>query len=152
MKKLILISILGIACFAGVGIYQLLNDGKEPEVSYDLQQMVQEWKNQMKKENINYSDGFNRIESISITDDYGVIVGQCNPLKRSITISLRQVKHGYFSTRGALWHELGHYVFKLEHDDNPNTIMYYKSLKEEEYKASWDSMKEYYFNKCKDNE
>jgi hypothetical protein len=152
MKKIILIGILGVAGYVGFGIYQILNNNTEPEVSYELRQMVQEWKNQMNKENINYSAGFNRIESISISDDYGVVAGQCNPIKRSITISLEQAKRGYFSTRATLWHELGHYVFKLEHDDDPNTIMYYKSLKETEYKISWDNMKEYYFIKCKDSE
>jgi hypothetical protein len=151
MKKLSVFILMVVVGYYGVHTFLGISN-MPPTVAPELQSMVQQWKNQMRKQGIEYKAGFNRIKAIQIVDDYGVSAGHFDKGTRTISISKAQILEGYFSTRVTLWHELGHYVYDLDHDNNPEKIMYHKSLNENDYKLIWDDMKDSYFIKCRSNE
>jgi len=113
------------------------------EVDPHLETLVDEWKSEMKEHGIPYEDQYNKIRWIRIVDDYGV-AGQCDHTNRTITVSKGQ---GEYTTRVILWHELGHFVFDLEHGEG---IMHSHTESEEYYKEHWEEIKASYIKQIKD--
>jgi hypothetical protein len=77
-------------------------------------------------------------------DDLGLLkapspVGSSYPV---IEIDPIVLSRGEFSLRGAIYHELGHFAFGLEHESCQ--MMSTRILSEEEYKNNWDEMKKEY--------
>ena len=151
MKKIIGILLIMATVYYGVAYYNMVNNSP-PRVDPALREIVTQWENHMLNEGIDYQAGFNRISYIRIVDDYGVDAGHFDKGSKTINISKVQMKKGYYSTRAAVWHELGHFVFNLNHDDDPTDVMFYKSLEEIEYKLIWNDMTEHYSIKCKAHE
>ena len=149
MKKLLAISILGLLCYYGVSYYNYMNNGVI-YVDPSLETLVEEWKSEMTEHGLPYKDEYKRIRRIEIVSDYGVdgLAGQSNPTNRTITIGKAQVLKGYYTTRVVLWHELGHYVFKLDHVHGIE-IMNKHTYSEEIYKENWENMKMSYLNQIK---
>ena len=144
MKRLLMISILGLLCYYGVSYYNYMNSGVI-YVDPSLETLVEEWKSEMTEHGIPYEDQYKRIRRIEIVNDYGV-AGQCDHTNRIITIDKDQLLKGYYTTKVVLWHELGHYVFDLDHTDG---IMKSHTYSEELYKQNWEEMKVEYLNQIR---
>ncbi len=151
MKRLFGILAIALGCYYGVAYYQAVNNS-EPEVDPSLQEIVVQWKNAMRSEGIDYHAGFNRIDHIQVVSEYGVDAGQYDKGSRTISISKEVMVKGFYSTRVALYHELGHYVFNLEHTDDHTRVMFHKTIDETIYKILWNEMKEQYLINCREHE
>ena len=149
LRSIIILGVLMVLCYYGVALYQQANN-RPPTVDRELRALVNQWENRMIDQHLNYRDGYRRIKTIRVSNrmDYGV-AGHFDYGTREIIINRSMIDSGFFATRATLWHELGHYVFKLDHSDSPDEIMYYKTKADIEYKLYWESMADIYYNKCK---
>ncbi len=152
MKKIIGIILLGLLCYYGVRYSQHINSG-EIEVSPPLVTIVNEWKATMNTHHLSIAP-FKRIREIIIVDDSVVDhdACYCNKQTQVIYISKSTIKKGYWSTKAAVWHELGHFIFELEHDDSRIDIMNTLLLNEDVYQESWHELETNYLKYCKENE
>lgn len=142
--KVIIISLLISAGY----LYWKHNVTTEPYIDPALQIFTNEWKTELDNAGISYEAGFNRIDNIILTSD-SEVSAHFDIASRTIMISIAQMERGEFSTRAAIWHELGHYVFRLEHSDG---IMNSYSLSEDSYINDWARLKNEYLIKCIKNE
>ena len=142
--KIILILIL-----IGGGLWYWANvSATEPKIDPNLVHLVNEWKSEMESNGIEYKAGFNRIDYIKITKDPDR-AAHYDLYSRTITLSIHQLERGRLSAKAALWHELGHFVFGLDHSTG---IMNDHSLSEEFYEKNWSKLKKEYLKTCKDHE
>jgi len=150
MKKLLAISILGILCYYGVMYYNYMNNGVT-YVDPNLETLVEEWKSEMEEHGLDWKDKYSRIRRIDLVSDYGVkhIAGHADHTNRKLGIGVEQVFKGRYTTSAVLWHELGHFVFGLEHQDGIS-IMNSETKEEEYYKENWEELKTNYINQIKD--
>jgi len=148
MKKIIIMLLLSAGCYYGVAYYQSIYNSP-PKVDPALQDIVQQWENAMTVNDIDYKEGFNRIDRIRIVDDYGVDAGHYDKGSRTIFISKKIMERGFHSTRVVMYHELGHYVFDLKHSKDSTHIMYERTIPNIKYKLNWWNMKDLYIIKCK---
>jgi len=120
-------------------------------VDPNLETLVEEWKSEVEEHGIDLKDRYHRIRRIEIVSDYGVknLAGQCNYTTREIGIGKEQVLKGRYTTMTVLWHELGHFVFELEHQDRIS-IMNSETLSEEYYRKHWEILKVNYIKQIKD--
>lgn len=145
---LILICLLG---YYGVRYSQYMNSG-HIEISSPLVPMVNEWKSVMYTQHLPIKP-FKRIRKIIIVDDSVVDgdVAYCDKYKQIIYISKSTITKGYWTTKAAVWHELGHFIFELDHV-NDLDIMNTYVLREDEYRDNWPQLEKNYLKKCKANE
>lgn len=125
-------------------------DPSGPEIDPRLASLVAEWKSDMEKAGIDYETGFNRIDKISIIDLADDRVGVSNKRTREVLVDPIQFDKGDYSVRATLYHELGHYVFGLEHGDCLLLMEY--ELEEKDYQKGWSTLKKSYLVICKENE
>jgi len=126
---------------------KVLRDGEEPYISKDLIPFVKEWRVDMKRARIPYRESYIRIDEIVVVSDYGHNAGGSNILFGTVKVSLYQLQEGPWSTRGTLYHELGHSVFGLRHDSCH--LMRGVAWSEEEYRDNWDYWLREYLDECK---
>lgn len=131
-------------------VKQLIKAEQPPYIDENLKSLVDEWKYNMDIHDIDYTAGFNRIDRILISYD-NKVAGHSDKTNREIVINANQLRSGLYSSRAVMYHELGHYVFCLKHNDKIS-IMYYKYLSETFYKNNWEALQDNYINKCKDKE
>lgn len=150
MRKLLAISILGLLCYYGVSYYNYMNSGVI-YVDPNLETLVEEWKSEMTEHGLPYEGPYKRIRRIEVVDDYGVsnLAGQCNHTTGEIGIGKEQILKGYYTTKVILWHELGHYVFDLDHVDGIS-IMNGSTRPEGFYKENWEELKASYLKQIAD--
>jgi hypothetical protein len=142
------ISVVVFLTVVGVLVLRkILKDEEEPYISKDLIPFVKEWRADMKQERIPYREAYIRIDEISVVSDYGHKAGGSNTLFGTVKISLYQLKEGPWSTRGTLYHELGHSVFGLRHGSCH--IMRDVVWTEEEYRDNWKHWVREYLDECK---
>jgi len=117
-------------------------------VSGRLIPIVDEWKQSMKDNNIPIAR-FDMIKKIQIVPDHIIDykAGYCDPRMRLIYISQSTMQAGHIAIKGAVWHELGHYVFRLEHQSGLN-LMNPDILTDEVYLNNWDTLKTDYLKQC----
>lgn len=143
------LNIMFILILVGAGFWYWLEvSTTEPHVDPALVPLVDEWKSEMRSSGIQYKSGFNRIDYIKITRDPNQ-AAHFDLASRTITIGIHQLERGELSAKAALWHELGHFVFGLNHS---NGIMNDHALSEEFYEKNWSKLKKEYLKACKDNE
>jgi hypothetical protein len=149
MKKIIGIILLGLLCYYGVRYSNHMNSG-EIKVSPPLVTIVNEWKATMHTHHLQIAP-FQRIRMIIVVDDSVVDfdAGLCNKQLQFIYISKSTIKKGYWATKAAVWHELGHYVFELEHGDG---IMSTYIMEDDLYEEGWYELEKQYLNECKAHE
>jgi hypothetical protein len=150
MKKLLTISILGVLCYYGVKYYNYMNSGVT-YINPNLKAMVDEWKSKMKEHGLQYEDAYIRLRRIEIVDESLIdnLAGQSNKWTGTIRISNTQIIKGYWTTKAILWHELGHYIFDLDHVDDV-TIMNSNTFDEYSYRNYWHDFELSYINQIKD--
>ena len=162
MKNLIGIILLAVLCYYGVTYYQHMNDPRI-KVEERLAPYLSEWVDMMEKENIEYEGPFHRLSYIMIVPDSVVLesmarhgfigesVAISDPAAQSIIISETQASKGEYTLKATLWHELGHYIYELNHVEGYYLMNEY-SYDEKEYKEDWDKFKDNYLLRCKQNE
>lgn len=147
MRLISAILIVGAIACATLMFTQSSAPTREPWVDPFLEQYVLEWKDDMQREGIDYEQGFSRIERIVICEDCKA--GYSDRGDREIAVSKEQLMIGPYSTRGTIYHELGHSVFNLQHGSC--NIMQSMSPTEEELRERWTLFTEEYLTHCKDN-
>jgi len=123
---------------------------QEPFVDPQLTSLVEEWKGLMEDNDIQYMAGFKRIDNIIIGNSSSH-AGVSDKYNSIIMLNIDELRSGPYTTRVILFHELGHYVFNLNHCDE-RSIMYHKCLDEKYYKDNYESIISEYLNKCKTKE
>jgi hypothetical protein len=151
MKKVIGILLLGLLCYYGVRYSGHMNSGTI-QVSPPLVSIVNEWKATMNTQHLSIAP-FKRIRKIVIVSDSVVDhdAAYCNKITQVIYVAESTVKKGYWSTKAAVWHELGHYIFELEHVDAFDLMNAY-SYSEDIYKLGWHRLSTNYLKLCIENE
>ena len=129
---------------------KILRDKEEPYVSRDLVPFVKEWKRDMASAHIKYREAYLRVDEITVVSSFVHKAGSSNLLLGTIKISMHQIEEGPWSTRGTLYHELGHQVFGLRHGSCH--LMRAETWGEEEYKNNWDFWLREYLDECKKSE
>lgn len=119
-----------------------------PQVDPRIDSVVTQWQEDVSR--LDYTNGFNRLDHIKVVKDLGPACGHYDFGTRTITVSEERLEAGPYSLMATVYHELGHYVFKLEH--SYAGIMNDKSYTEEYYRENWDVLLEDYLRMCEANE
>ena len=136
MRYLISFILLSLFCALLYGVHSLFIEEKKGEIAPELLPFVNEWKADMKSAGIDYDMGFNDIKSIRLGKPLFNGLGRSDLMSGLIQISPENFKLGEFSTKTTVYHELGHYVLKLEH--NSCIIMEKGNRKESFYRENWE--------------
>jgi hypothetical protein len=108
---------------------------------------INEWKQDMKKAGIDYGNVFDRIDNIYFKNNTDNRLGYSTYAKREIWVSASLRSEPYL-IRASLYHELGHYVFQLDHSDG---IMASNKIGSNDfYEKNWNKLLTDYMLKCKD--
>lgn len=152
--KTVILNLVFFAAFFG-GVYWLFNQpvGSPPKVDLELEPYVDQWQADMKKAGLDYEAGFNRIDSIVVVPYHNTAAaGRFNKANGCISIVQAEIDNsGPLQLRVLLYHELGHYVFDLEHCDRC-IIMNPELNSEEFYEEHWEEAINEYINQCAENE
>lgn len=147
MKK-----ILGLIIFVGVVMLIqsfIIKEGlcKRTNIDSSLVEYVNEWKKDMKTAGIDYGSVFDRIDNIYFKDNTDNRLGYSTYGKREIWVS-SSLRGKPYLIRASLYHELGHYVFQLDHSDG---IMAANKIGSNDfYEKNWNLLLKGYLLKCKD--
>jgi hypothetical protein len=137
-----------IACTVYGGAHFFGERKRADEVSCNdgiLRQNLIHWEEDVRSRGLDPSGSLGRLRSLTVVDTKD-FAGLCDLGNRRIQISKRQMNRGYWSTRAAVYHELGHLVFNLKHGDCG--IMNSNTYEEEYYRENWDLLLEEYLDKC----
>jgi hypothetical protein len=126
------------------------HDESRPEISPELEPYVQSWEQDMQSSGIHYRQGFNRIAKIIVAPRNKEYAGMTDVTNRSICVNLRQLDSGNLRTLCTVYHELGHYVFKLDH--NSCEMMEERCPSEEYLQENWVELQQEYRIVCKEKE
>jgi predicted metal-dependent hydrolase len=115
MRILIILSIIALSSVLAY-TYEKSERTIPIEIDEPLIKYVEEWFSDMEKNNIDYSN-IKTLRKIIITTELDSDIGGIsNTWERKIKINSLCLKHGEWYTRYVVYHELGHYVFEMEHN------------------------------------
>lgn len=136
---------------SGILFYYLWSrpPGPGPVCDPRLEPVLEEWKREMAKAGLNVKYPLGQLEQILI-DESSYRAGHADPRSSRIWVSSRAIELGPYTLKATMYHELGHYVFKLKHTDEIG-IMYKATLPEEYYEESWEGLYQDYLTQCKDH-
>lgn len=144
---------LVIIAAAVLGTFMLLvhatHDETGPRVDVALSKYVEEWKWDVSQANIEYQPAFNRLKSIEVTDTQESYAGVTVTSARKIKINLKHLSSGEYRVRATLYHELGHFVFGLDHGSC--AIMQEECQSEEQLEENWKEYVNEYLQLCINN-
>lgn len=133
-----------------IAIANLTRSKVAPKVDPALAGIVEEWRWDIESANLQYESAFNRLNLIGLsTDPDAKYAGVTEMGKRRILVTKRQIESGTYRARATVYHELGHFVFKLEHGSC--RIMAEKCPSEEELKENWAQYVNEYLQLCINN-
>jgi len=137
IRKIIGLLMLAMVVLAvTVSIADMLSSHQtEPLVDRRLQPAIDEWRLDMHRAGISYEKGFNKITIIRVRAGDGLHSGGSDSWTGEVSVFLSQLEAGPYSVKGTLYHELGHYIFRLDHDCC--AIMRQQVWEEEEYREHW---------------
>jgi hypothetical protein len=142
--------VIAIAAITVTLSLMLATKGTGPEIDPRLSAVVEEWKRDMDTRGLEYGPSFNRLLKVSIVDISPNHVGESRRSTRSILISTCALDRGDYFTRALVYHELGHFVFHLDHTDG--VIMTSPVLSNAEYEEQWQSAVDEYLTACEARE
>lgn len=125
--------------------------GPGPTVDPILEPHVRDWLGLMSDNDLDVKRPFSQLRSIMVTRLEPGIVGNFHTWTNEIKISDQVLDRGKFSTRAAVYHELGHSIFGLNHSQEIG-IMYRYSMSESYYRQNWNELEKLYISNCKRNE
>lgn len=136
--------------------WTIRNDGRDVYVDPKLEKYVDQWVETMENNGIEYEDGFNRLDSIVISDlkEFDVpnefdVRGLSNTGNGNIYIDVETMEMGADAIRWVVFHELGHAVYKLSHSEK---IMAEYSKEPALIPYTWPEDVEEYVELCRENE
>ena len=139
-----------VGSFTGV-LYLVLSviigEQTAPNISSGLLPYVNEWKRDMDDAGIVYEEGFNDIRHINVVDFYFDNAGKASRRHRTVYVGEDCFKAGPYSVKATLYHELGHYIFQLEHGSC--VLMEKGNRSEDEYSENWDLFLKEYLITCR---
>lgn len=150
-------NIILIGLLIGFSIWTLQGNKKDPVVDTQLEQIVSDWKKDINSAGLDADALIKRVDKIQIVKKipYGLlntesttdVVGRADHSTRSIWILER--KYERHQLKALVYHELGHYLFNLNHTGDG--LIMSTEIKEEPgyYKNNWDRILPIYLNKCK---
>lgn len=152
-KSLVFVLLLCCGVLLVAQYFDPLGNGLDPEVDHELREEIRQWKLAMDEAGIEYDAGFKRLDYVLIIPNMQGRVGLSSKGDRSIFIDSATHAKGFYTSRGIVWHELGHYVFGLNHTDDSLSIMF-KNIQPNNnmYKENWGEMKKKYIEYCKNQE
>ena len=124
----------------------IIGEQTGPNISSGLLPYVNEWKADMNEAGIAYEEGFYDIRQISIVDFVFDNAGKSNRMQHLVYIDEQAFKAGPYSVKATLYHELGHYVFQLEHDSC--VLMEKTGRNEDDYADNWEVYLAQYLSLC----
>ena len=139
----LILALIGLG-LSGVFLHKTLNN-YETHVNHGLVPYVDEWKATMDIHKIEYDLGNLRTIDIVDTDKY---FGRASYGDQSISISDECMETDVYTIKSVVWHELGHYVFGLEHDNDTLRIMNDEVAPWYETKENWAELEAIYLFKC----
>jgi len=142
-----LIVILALAAALWVVTEQKCRES-EPLIDPSIKPYVEEWKRDMDRAGIDYRAAYGRLDRIEVRP-YSVegAAGETQTGARTIIIYGKQIERGEYSTRETVYHELGHWVFHLEHGSC--TIMETNARSNAKIEARWSEAVDEYLEACK---
>lgn len=148
MKKNIIYYLIAIAGFGVTTWYILHNPNvRQPQVEETqridprLASYVEEWKQDMWKIGFDPTQAIASLTGMEVTEMEDKL-GNTQHYAHRIEVSTLALQQGDAAVRATVYHELGHYVFGLEHGSCD--LMAEKSLPVEYYESNWDEMKKEY--------
>lgn len=128
-----------------------------PTVDPTLTSIVEEWKQDMNTIGVDGDKEIRRVDNIKIVKKipYGLlnhrstkgVMGKADYGTRSIYILERQYTRAQL--KALVYHELGHYIFQLEHDHESTLMSTYLHEEDGYYENNLDSLIQIYLKKCK---
>ena len=122
-----------------------LDDGEI--ISPFLVPYVNEWKSDMDDAGISYQKEFADIRHLKLTDFFFNQAGTSSRFNHMILIDDNLIKHGSLSVKATVYHELGHYIFQLQHGSC--VIMEKIAHPESDYAENWNTYLNEYLITCK---
>jgi len=154
MNKHIIYYLLAVVVM-GVTVWYILNnpDVKRHSVVIDprLQSYVEEWKSDMRANGFEPNDAIASLRSIEVgelTDEEQL--GLTKYYEHKIIIDYDAIVLDNLTLRAIVYHELGHYVFGLEHGSCE--LMSETSESTDYYSANWTRIKEEYITLIRSQE
>ena len=146
-----LLSVVIIIAVIATGLSLMLaTKGTGPEIDPRLSAVVEEWKSDMASRGLEYAPAFKRLVKMSIVEISPNHVGESRRSTRSISISTCVLERGHYFTKALVYHELGHFVFHLDHMDG--VIMTSPVLTDAEYEEQWQAAVDEYLTACEARE
>lgn len=152
MKQLIMIILLTTAVWWIINSHTEELEKNVVAVDPALKTYVKEWCWEMEKAGLDWEPGFRNLRSIQLqtysVDKENILAGQLVRSNHTVTINRKYAERGECVTRNAVFHELGHAVFRLSHNCcfimNTNA-----SRDEQQYCDRWDLYVAEYLVQCK---
>lgn len=143
LKTFSILVILALLTWGGVSYYKYMNKPNQTMVDSRLEPYLDEWKTECEKYGIDYKVALNRILEIKMVDHLDA-AGRADKGNRTVLVNIESVGEDPWLIRAVLWHELGHYVFNLNHNDDG--LMYEDIRDSSYYEGLWEGLKASYFN------
>lgn len=126
-------------------------DRTAPYVHPELETFVDTWKSDVESANLIWKNSFNRLDSITVHES---LDGQANAYvdfaRRSVYISRKRLDNDPLEIQATIHHELGHWVFLLEHGDC--AMLRPTAHSRLEYYEYWEEMLEEYLETCREKQ
>jgi hypothetical protein len=147
------------AALGGYCLFSLINNFEDPLVDDQLVEITDEWKEDMSSIGLNGEDLLQRVDKIVVVDKipYGLfnskstddLMGRADYSTRSIYILSRKYERAQL--KALVYHELGHYIFQLNHGDEGDVMSTYISEDPNYYEENWELILNKYLKRCKSN-
>jgi hypothetical protein len=114
-----------------------------------MESYIAEWKVDMTKAGIDWVEPYKRIKRIYFYNNSDDRLGYSTYNTNEVWVSSSLLRRDPYLLRASLYHEMGHFVFQLDHSSG---IMSDKSLCDNDplyYEKNWQSILKDYLEKCK---
>ena len=144
ISSTLLVLVVAVSVYLQQATEHLTKNDQPPVVDARLETAVKQWHRDLA--GLNVKRGWNRLDHIKVATLGNNRKGCADILTKTVIVSEQQLAAGPYSTAGTLYHELGHYLFKLEHGDC--AIMRTTAWTEEEYRENWSKFVAEYVELC----
>lgn len=138
---------LSVAALSLFMIIRNSQQSRRPYVHPKLEPYVQSWEQDIRRAGLFSKKGFNQVGKIVLIETDNQYSGRVNLRTREIAINCRQLEMGHFRTLCTVYHELGHLIFRLEH--NSCEIMAERCQTEQYIGENWIEMVDEYLQACR---
>ena len=157
IKQILNMIVIGI--LVGFVIFSFQANQVDPVVDDQITQIVEDWKEDVSTVGLDGNELIKRIDKIKIVERIPIglfnsrstdgVIGRFDYSTRSIYILAR--KYEEHQLKALVYHELGHYLFNLNHTDGEYIMSTHISEDKGYYKNNWDNLLPKYLEKCKES-